>query len=252
MSLRASRAGRALLETFEAIRIINLRSRDDRRREIIAEFDRLGLAIGDAQTRFHEASRFDSAEPFPLIGAKGCYVSHLRILEEAKLNRFANVLILEDDCDFTSGIETTLPLALKALQTRHWNFFYGGHDDVLRNERSETPIHQIKSGTWVRGTHFVALDSQAINAIVPFLYDEMAALEADPNKGSKGIDAAYTHFGRRFDHYKYYVAWPKLSFQRPSRTDISAQSVFDQNPIFSRFMPPARRVKRYIKKLTLR
>jgi glycosyl transferase, family 25 len=42
--LKPSAACQALFDTFEAIRIINLKSRSDRRREVTAEFARLGLA----------------------------------------------------------------------------------------------------------------------------------------------------------------------------------------------------------------
>jgi GR25 family glycosyltransferase involved in LPS biosynthesis len=88
-----------------------------------SELARLGLTIDGRKIGFHTASRFDCAYPFPTVGAKGCFHSHLAVLEEAKLNRFENVLILEDDCDFIGSIECALAYALNALKEKNWDFF---------------------------------------------------------------------------------------------------------------------------------
>ncbi|WP_456840303.1 glycosyltransferase family 25 protein [Bradyrhizobium sp. USDA 4486] len=241
-------AGRALLDTFSAIRIINLKSRDDRRREVTAEFARLGLAIDGEKIGFHDASRFSDANPFPSIGAKGCYDSHLKILEEALDRKIDNILILEDDCDFVGNIEELLPRAAAALRREHWDLFFGGHEDLACDETSPDPIQKIEQGTWIRGTHFVAFRARAIQALVPFLHDEIELLARDPVGGSRGIDAAYTHFGRKVPGYSFFIAWPKLGYQRPSRTDISAPSALDRVPFFNLITAPARRIKRFLKK----
>jgi glycosyl transferase family 25 len=246
--LKPTPAGRALLDTFAAIRIINLKSRRDRRREVASEFARLGLTIDGRKIGFHTASRFDCAQPFPTVGAKGCFHSHLAVLEEAKLNSFENVLILEDDCDFIGSIEAALADALAALRGKDWELFFGGHEELACDESHPEPIQRIRPGSWVRGTHFVAIQRKAIELIVPFLHDEVERLAFDPIGGSRGIDAAYCHFGERFSHLHYFAAWPKLGYQRPSRTDISNPSVFDRLPIMNLFIAPARRLKRYLKK----
>jgi glycosyl transferase family 25 len=241
-------AGRALLETFSVIRIINLRMRDDRRREMISEFARLGILIGGEKVKFYEASRFSDAAPFPSIGAKGCYHSHMNILEAAHAQNTESLLILEDDCDFIGNIEAAFLHAMEALQSRDWDLFFGGHEDLACDETSLEPIQQIEPGTWIRGTHFVAFRKRAIQALVPFLRDELDVLARDPVGGSRGIDAAYTHFGRQTTGYKYFVAWPKLGYQRPSRSDIESRSAFDEIPLLNSLVKPARRIKRLLKK----
>lgn len=244
--LEPTPAGRALLDTFAAIRIINLKSREDRRREVISEFARLGLAIDGRKIRFHDASRFGSADPFPSVGAKGCFYSHLAVLEEAKLNGFENVLILEDDCDFTGSIEDTLACALNALREEDWALFFGGHEELACDQSDPAPIQRFRPGSWVQGTHFIAVRRKAIELIVPFLHDEIDKLAS--GGGSRGIDAAYCHFGLRFTDLHYFAAWPKLAYQRPSRTDIANPSMFDRLPIMKLFTAPARQLKRYLKK----
>jgi glycosyl transferase, family 25 len=246
--LEPTPAGRALLDTFAAIRVINLKSREDRRREVASEFARLGLAIDGHKIRFHTVSRFDFADPFPSVGAKGCFHSHLAVLEEARLKGFENVLILEDDCDFTGSIEDTLECALNALRAEDWALFFGGHEELACDQSDPEPIQQFRPGSWVQGTHFIAVQRKAIELIVPFLHEEIEKLATDPTGGSRGIDAAYCHFGVRFSDLHYFAAWPKLAYQRPSRTDISDPSVFDRLPIMKLFTAPARQLKRYLKK----
>jgi glycosyl transferase family 25 len=240
-------AGRALLGTFEATRIINLKAREDRRREITSEFRRLGINLDSEKVRFHEAARFAEAAPFPSLGAKGCYYSHLAVLEEARANNFENILVLEDDCDFIGDIESKFLRATEELRGKEWDFFFGGHEDVACDENSHA-IQQIKSGTWVRGTHFVAFSKKAIDAIVPYLQKEIQHLAADPVGGARGIDAAYTHFGREFPEFRYFIAWPKLAYQRPSRTDVQEPSAFDRMPLINSMIVPARKLKRLLRR----
>jgi len=213
-----------------------------------SELERLGLAIDGGKISFHNASTFDSAHPFPTIGARGCFHSHLAVFEEARLKRFETVLILEDDCDFVGSIEVSLVRALYALREQDWSMFFGGHEDLERDECQPGPIQRICPGSWIRGTHFVAVHRRAIELMVPFLHEEIARLAIDLLGASRGIDAAYTHFGTRFPELGYFVAWPKLGYQRPSRTDIAQPSAFDRFPIANLLVVPARQVKRYLKR----
>lgn len=245
---RPTAAGQALLNAFKATRIINLESREDRRLEVTSEFARLGLAIDGDRIKFHTASRFDAAHPFPSIGAKGCFYSHLAVLEEAKSKKFESVLILEDDCDFIGTIESAFLRATEALLATDWDIFFGGHEDLVCDENLTEAIQPIKSGSWIRGTHFVAFRKTAIDAILPFLHEEIEHLANDPLGASRGIDAAYTHFGRKFPEFRYFVAWPKLGYQRPSRTDVQEPSAYDRLPLINSIVVPARKLKRFLKK----
>jgi glycosyl transferase, family 25 len=156
-------------------------------------------------------------------------------------------LILEDDCDFVGKVEPTLLRATQWLKSSEWDLFFGGHEDLTCDEISVQPIQLIKSGTWIRGTHFVAFRKKAIETMVRFLRD-IEHLADDPIAASRGIDAAYAHFGRTFPDFRYFVAWPKLGYQRSSRTDVQERPIYDRLPLANSILVPARRFMRYLKK----
>jgi glycosyl transferase, family 25 len=182
------------------------------------------------------------------VGAKGCFYSHLAVLEEAESSGLESVLIFEDDCDFVRDIEFALPRAVNALRANEWDFFFGGHDKLVCDERRPEPVQQIISGSWIQGAHFVAFRKKAIGALIPYLRQEIEHLARDPIGASRGIDAAYCHFGREFPEFRYFVAWPKLGYQRPSRSDIAERSALDLLPVFGPIVVPARKLKRYFKR----
>ena len=76
-------AGKALLDAFDAIRIINLSFRTDRRQEITSELERLGLVIDGIKIKVHNASSFESADCFPSKGAhEGAFTAIWRFLKK--------------------------------------------------------------------------------------------------------------------------------------------------------------------------
>ena len=90
-----------ILFGFDRIRIINLPSRPDRRREMEGELRRLGL-LGDPRIEFVDGVVPENMAPFRTRGEKGVFLAHLNILGEAAAAG-DSVLILEDDVDFTSA-----------------------------------------------------------------------------------------------------------------------------------------------------
>ena len=74
---------------LDKIYYINLNKRTDRREQIEKELDSFGLKY----------ERFEAIET-PGFGIYGCGLSHLSVIKNAKLNNYANVLILEDDFTF--------------------------------------------------------------------------------------------------------------------------------------------------------
>lgn len=71
---------------FGDVYYINLERRTDRRKEMEAELQKLGIT---------DAKRFNAIERQP--GIVGCGYSHLAVLKEAKARGLPSVLILEDD-----------------------------------------------------------------------------------------------------------------------------------------------------------
>lgn len=226
-----SPAGRALVDSFDAIRIINLVDRADRRKEIAEQIARLGLDLDHPKIRLFKAHRFGDAGAFPTPGTRGCYHSHLDLLFEAHAEGLASILILEDDFDFDLGIEALLPAALAALRNVQWDVFYGS---LLPDQYRATtsPIQLMPSSVGTAGCHFYALRGSAIGDAAAYL-NAMAYRdggESHPDGSPMHYDGALSHFRLRHPAICTYVAHPDLGYQRLSRTDIHALPVYDRVP----------------------
>src|SRR5690606_14601443 len=105
-------------DQYDRVRIVSLAERTDRRRDMRAEFHKIGAA-GDLKTIFFDAIKIADPGPFRSCGSHGCYLSHLAILREAATAN-ESVLILQDDCEFLPGAaEYQLPAGV--------DVFYGGY-----------------------------------------------------------------------------------------------------------------------------
>jgi glycosyl transferase family 25 len=79
------------LEDFKYIYYINLDHRTDRKEHLIKEFATLGV---NCTTRFNAIRNVN--------GAIGCTLSHIKVLQDAKINGLPYIMIVEDDIQFTN------------------------------------------------------------------------------------------------------------------------------------------------------
>jgi hypothetical protein len=233
-----------LLDTFDRVRIINLKHRQDRRREMTAELARLGLAPG-GQIDFHEAFRPEDAGGFPSIGARGCFGSHLSILQEARADGVQRLLILEDDLDFAPDVETLMPRALGALAAQPWSIFYAGYERYA-GQPEQGPIHDAAPEQRIRTTHFLAFSAPAIALAVPYLEHMLTREPGDPAGGPMHVDGAYSWLRRDHPELSTWLALPELGHQRPSRTDIHDLKLIDRTPLLREAAALLRRIRRNI------
>ncbi len=102
---------------FDHIYCINLDSRIDRWKEISQDFEDLEI--------LNRVERFPGIEYNP--GWRGCDLSHVAILENAKKCQYKNILIFEDDANFEKNILDILEFTIIELQTLpHWDLLYLG------------------------------------------------------------------------------------------------------------------------------
>lgn len=225
-------SGEMFLDRFDAIYVINLPRRLDRRAEMERQFKRLGLE-DDRRIEF-----FDAAEPtdsglFSVPGAHGCYLSHLRIFER-ETHKERPVLVLEDDCDFRR-IATSYDLPTQ------WDVFYGGY-------HAEDPTDLQNSN--IIGSHCMGYSPKAIRLAAAYLRnlldpafpaDEKAA--ADPAFRPEirpPLDGALVWFRRA--HPELTTVFADISEQRASRSDIGEQGWLDRNiPSFASLLRKAKR-----------
>lgn len=234
----------ALTDCFDQIRIINLPARADRRREMAGELARLGLSLNRGSVRLFEAARFEKAGEFPSVGARGCFASHLGVIEEALSTDARHVLILEDDLDFTMDINKRLAPTLAALSRVDWAIFYGGYEGLPVLEPSDAPIAPIAPSTPVQTTHFIGLSRMAMIAAVPYFRAMAMRVAGDPAGGPMHVDGAYSWLRRDHPTLSTYLAAPPLGYQRASRTDIHALNLMDRMPGLREMMQILRKFKR--------
>ena len=226
-------AGAAFAGAFPRVRVINLAQRADRRREMEAEFAKLGLAFGDG-IRLHVATRCDDAAGFPTIGTRGCFLSHLGVLEAALADDAESVLIVEDDLSFSPSEIARMADSLAALKTQAWSIFYGGilrYGDQEQPTGVASPLFVADPATGIMGGHFLAMRRDAIAAAVPYLQAILTRPPGSPEGGPMHVDGAYGWLRAARPDLVTLVANPGLGHQRASRTDIHQLRWKDRVPV---------------------
>lgn len=228
-----------VIEYFDRARIINMASRKDRRLETEEEFARNGFGIDGEKTGFFKAITVSEGKGFPSIGVRGCFLSHLGVLEEAMRLNAKNVLVMEDDIQFSRAIAEHGRKAVESLQGMEWDVLYFGHPfDVDSNspgwKQVDRPIHL---------THFYAINARCFETLREFLVQVKERPPGHPDGGSMHFDAALnTLIHKNKDIAAYYFTW-NLGYQRPSRTDLHDLSILDRLMFLRPLMDMLRRVK---------
>lgn len=203
-----------MFEHYQRIRIINLAEREDRRREMLGELRRVGLAE-DARVAFFQAIRPLDQGKFRSIGGHGVYLSHLTLLQEAA-KAGESLLILEDDCDFTKAI-----------------FAPRDRSDVLWGGYTIYPEH-------IEGAHCMGFSAAAVPRIATYLEDLLAEKPIE-------VDGAYIWFCRDHPDIITDACNPPIAVQRPSSSDISMQDArYAKVP--QALLTLARSIKRVLKR----
>jgi len=203
---------------FDTIRIVNLADRRDRRREMLRELRKLGLA-GDPRILFFDAIRCSDPGLFRSAGSHGCFLSHLEILKQAASQR-QSILILQDDCQFLSSVWSISPSA-------DCDIFYGGYIACNGDNLQSSDIV---------GAHCMGFSVEAALKAVAFLErlldpdfppDPVAASKSDFDPAIRPpIDGACVWLRRAHPELK--TEFGMVAYQRLSRSDIAPSRFFDR------------------------
>lgn len=234
-------AGPAMLDTIGDLVVINLPSRQDRRRDFTQQLTRIGLSETDSRVRFFDAIRPDDAGPFRTIGARGCFLSHRGILRQACANGAERILICEDDLNFSSDFNLRAPAVMEALADRDWDIFFGFPPEQTAEQTQG--LISIPAEQPVLCAHFLALRQPALEALVPYLDRMLARPSGDPAGGPMDVDGAYSWFRREHPQIRTFAASPALGYQRSSKTDISEPGLKDRLPIIRSVTRSLRQLK---------
>jgi hypothetical protein len=222
-----------VFDRFDRIRIISLRSRTDRRAEMLRELRKIGLA-DDPRVAFFDAIAPDAPGMFASNGYHGAFLSHLAVLRDAA-QAGESVLVLEDDCDFLPG-EYEVP---------ECDVFYGGWLTASSADMDQADIV---------GAHCMGLTAPAA-ALAAAYFENLLdpAFPPDPvGAGSPGFnpairptsDGAYVWFRRAHPHLV--TGCVMMTTQRSSRSNVTPRWFFDRIPALMPLADLARRAKRMV------
>lgn len=197
-----------LLDCFDDVQVINLTSRKDRRREMLAQY---------AGFHFFPAIRPTDPSPFASIGFKGSYLSHLALLKQAK----SSILILEDDCDFKEEAWSyRVPIDC--------DIFYGGYEEASNPNDLENSN--------IVGAHCMGFSARAAKMAGEYLERLLdLSYPADPRARTEPgfnpsirppIDGSYVWFRRAHPELK--TVFKDFAVQRRSRSDITPGALYNR------------------------
>lgn len=234
------------LENFDGIFVINLPARADRRQEIDRQLQRVGLSLKHQRVVLFPAVRPDAPGGFPTIGTRGCFLSHLGVLHMAQAKGMCNILILEDDCDFSKEVAAMSPHLMAGLQQLDWSFFYGGALNSFESQPAQLGLQTVQPNSALMGAHCFALRGDVIPQLTAYLEAMLKRPPGSPQGGPMHVDGAYSWFRKDHPELTTLIAVPELAFQRSSATDIHTRRWYDRWPLVRHATASVRKCKNWL------
>ncbi|MEM6973499.1 MAG: glycosyltransferase family 25 protein [Pseudomonadota bacterium] len=235
-----------LKKLFDQIYIINLAERTDRKREIGVQLEKVGLSLDDPVIRLFEAVRPASKGDFPSIGAHGCFMSHMGVLADAIAADHSNILILEDDVDWTPMALTGDPGRVSVLQETDWDYLHGGLGDDTATTADCLRLEALEPEQIVYLAHFVGLRGEAIAKSHRFFAQMLERPAGSAEGGPMHLDGAYNWFRQANPEIRSYICRPSLARQRSSKSDITPKTGVKALPVVSHVLSLARSLRKWI------
>jgi hypothetical protein len=235
-------------QAFDAIYLINLPERVDRKRELERELRSVGLQIDDPRLVWIRAVRPLEAGEFPSIGARGCFLSHLTCLQSALELGHNRILILEDDACFPRFRLNDLKRVMEKLKGMNWAMWYGGGSMLLDlsvgSDNSE--IIPIDHAVGVQAAHCVAFQGYAIGSVRDFLELILTRPGGHPEAGPMHVDGAYSTWRALNPTAITLVTLPPVCAQRSSQSDIAIPRWYDKTPLVRKGIATLRRLRNHL------
>ena len=212
---------KTLNEYFSKIYCINLDSRPDKYNECLIEFEKLNISVQrvsgiDGKLWFKPGLNLSA-------GAYGLLLTNIKIIEDAILNNYKSILILEDDVKFNDKFYEIFNEKVLSLPD-NWNLFYLGGNNLFHKgsfnlitgdqnfnvtkENYKTLNYELCKTTWTQTTHAVGINSNFYEII----------LQSINQQPTLPIDLQYCILQQA--GYNVYTFLPSLVLQRPSFSDI--------------------------------
>jgi glycosyl transferase, family 25 len=230
-------------EFFDRVYILNLPERADRRTAICQELAQVDLPLTPGKVELFAAIRPDRAAPFLRLGSKGCFLSTLAMLRQARADGLRNVLILQDDLTLSGHFLSYEEQLIEQLRPTPWDVVQFGYCPALPGTPSAEQFATFRpfSGE-VIGAHFFGVNGKAFDPLITFLETLLQRPQGHPEGGPMPIDGALNCFKWQYPEAVRLVSVPTFGDQRSSRSDISPRW-FDRLPLICGLADVARRVR---------
>jgi len=205
----------SLKKYFDKIYCINLDRRTDRWDETQTELKKWGLE--------NEVVRYSGIDGNSLKnetqikgGELGILNTHLKIINESKEKKYKNILILEDDIEFTEKIK--LLDEYMSIVPNDWDMIYfGGNHNKHMGKKINYLNDKIIKLEETYGIHCVAINNSIYDLILNVI-----------DKRKKPIDVYYADIQKNYNCYGFN---PSIALQRVSYSDIQ-NKVMDYKWLF--------------------
>jgi len=232
----------SLGDLFGCTFIINLPERKDRRKAITRELEQIAMPLAPGKVEVFSAIRPSEAAGFPSPGIRGCFLSHLGVLLEAKQRNLRNVLVLEDDLAVSPLINMHFSSIRAELEKADWGLAYLGHVEKVSDE---LPLRLIPFSGPIVTAHFYAVNGPVLDRLIDYLQQVLKRPAGHPEGGPMHLDGALTMFRQANQDIMTLIAEPNLGWQRSSRSDLHS-NWFQRAPVFGEMYDAARFVRRIV------
>jgi glycosyl transferase, family 25 len=232
-----------LSDYFGLTRVVNVPARTDRFREISDQLHALQTPFTDGKVELFPAICPQEAAGFTNAAARGCYMSHLEILRDARSRSVETVLMIEDDLYVRPRHVPLLHAVAQRLADHSWGIVYLGHTWEMGHtyEMAQADAALMPFDGDLTTSHFYVVHRTVFDRLIAYLEICLTRPPGDPLGGPMEYDGALNMFRRAHPEVVTLLAQPSLGSQRPSRSDIHP-SRFEGIP----GIHLARRVKRLL------
>jgi GR25 family glycosyltransferase involved in LPS biosynthesis len=189
---------------FDKIYCINLDRREDRWEESVKEFEKWGLLDQVERYSAIDGSLINGNYPISL-GNVGLIETNINIINEAKEKNYKNILIMEDDVEFTENI-IHFDEYYNSLPENYDMVWLGGNHNLHMGKKVNKINEKIIKLHSTYATHGVIINNSMYDVIPTVL-----------SRKKKPIDVYYCDLQKSFECYGFY---PNIAVQRPSYSDI--------------------------------
>ncbi|EKQ70229.1 glycosyltransferase involved in LPS biosynthesis [Leptolyngbyaceae cyanobacterium JSC-12] len=225
------------LDFFQRAYIINLPERKDRRKATEKELQKVGMQIAPGRLEFFSAIRPDHPDGFPSIGARGCFLSHLQILKQARDAGLTNVLVMEDDVFMDDSFPIFEDALIEQLRQEAWGFAYFGYPTM---QPLTSPVKFVPFYESMLTTHCYGVNASILDRLITFLEELQQRPPGHPDGGPMHLDGAYNMFRERNPDILALRTSSCLVAQRSSRSDVQPTSWYENFPVTRQLVEVAR------------